>query len=74
MVDSAGKVCGSGSVRLMGVNLKSDWWEDEVKAVLEDVQGSSNEIAGEGCMEITKGDKRKLRGVYMRVKRRQMRV
>ena len=40
MVDSAGKVCGSGSVRLKGVNLKSDWWEDELIPPLQSRRAS----------------------------------
>ena len=59
---SAKEVCGS--VRLGWKNLKSIWWNREVKAAIrrKEVFAASNEKAKERCLGAYREEKRKVKG------------
>ena len=75
MVGSAKEVCDS--VRVEGKNPKNVWWNDMVKAavkrmetVWKEVLGVRDEVAKNRCMEVYKRKIEKLKGVFVRAKRR----
>ena len=60
-----------------GKNPKNVWWSDEIKAAVRRKESAwkrllaaSDEEAKEICMEADREEKRKLKGVYIRVKRK----
>ena len=70
MIESAREVCGS--VTVGGKNPKSVWLSDEVKGAVrrKEVLAAGDEEAKERCMEACKEEKRKLKGIYIKAKRK----
>ena len=70
VVEITREVCGS--VRVEGKNKKSVWWNDEVKAAVrrKEVLAASNEEAKEDVWKLTEKKGERLKGVYIRAKRK----
>ena len=71
----ATEVCGS--MRVGGKNPNSVWWNDEVKvavrrkeAAWKEVLAASDEEVEERCIRAYKEEKRKVKGVHIKAKRK----
>ena len=75
VVDGARVVCGS--VRVGEMNPKNIRWNDVVKVSVERKEAAWKEVLGvmyaaskDRCIEVYKEEKRRLKGVFIRAKRR----
>ena len=66
-------------MRVRGGNPKSGWWKDQVKAAVKrkeaawkDVLGARDEDEKERCLEIYKKKRARIKGVYIKARRRFM--